>query len=85
MDILIELIAGAAAGNALGKFQKSQNLGTFWNTIVGLFGAFIGSNTLHNIITSALGDGFGDIVSSAAAGILAVYIVNFIKKSISKK
>lgn len=85
MDTIINLIIGAAAGNAVGKFQKSQNLGAFWNTVVGLLGAILGSNTLENILTSILGNSLGDIVGSAASGVLAIYIVNFIKKYFFKK
>jgi uncharacterized membrane protein YeaQ/YmgE (transglycosylase-associated protein family) len=85
MDTIINLIIGIVAGNAVGKFQKSQNLGIFWNTTVGLFGALISSNTLENIFTSLLGTSLGDIVGSAASGVLAIYLVNFIKKYFFKK
>ena len=85
MDTIINLIIGIVAGNAVGKFQKSQNLGTFWNTVIGLVGVLLGSNTLENIFTSLLGTNLGDIVGSAASGVLAIYIVNFVKKYFFKK
>ncbi|MBN9579900.1 MAG: hypothetical protein J0G37_00075 [Afipia sp.] len=46
-QILINLIAGAAGGNAIGKSSPTFDLGTLGNTIAGL----IGGGVLGQIIT----------------------------------
>ena len=85
MDILINLISGAIGGNAIGKAQKSQDLGVLGNTITGLIGGLLGSTALQGIVTNLISNTLGNVIGSAAWGAVAIYIVNFIKGLLSKK
>lgn len=73
-QIIINLIAGALGGNAVGKASSSFDLGTLGNTIAGL----VGGGVLGQIVTLALpavasamqsGDlSIGNIIAQAVGG-----------------
>lgn len=73
-QIIINLIAGALGGNAVGKASSSFDLGTLGNTIAGL----VGGGVLGQIATLALpaiasamqsGDlSIGNIIAQAVSG-----------------
>lgn len=73
-QIIINLIAGALGGNAVGKASSSFDLGTLGNTIAGL----VGGGVLGQIVTLALpavasamqsGDlSIGNIIAQAVSG-----------------
>ena len=46
MELIIQLIAGAVGGNAIGAAGKSMSLGTAGNTVVGALGGLGGSQLL---------------------------------------
>jgi len=50
MDLIISLLSGAVGGNVAGGALKNYNLGTIWNSVVGILGGGVGGQIL-----SALG------------------------------
>lgn len=90
VQILIQLVSGAAGGNATGKAAPKISLGNIGNTITGLLGGAglsqllpllgIGggdAGSIGNILTSIIGGGVGGGVLTA--------IVGFIKNLLVKK
>jgi uncharacterized membrane protein YeaQ/YmgE (transglycosylase-associated protein family) len=88
-QILINLVAGALGGNAVGKASQNFDLGTLGNTIAGL----VGGGVLGQIITLAwpavatsiqsgnfdIGSIIAQIVGGGAGGAILTAIVGAIK------
>jgi hypothetical protein len=88
-QILINLVAGALGGNAVGKASQNFDLGTLGNTIAGL----VGGGVLGQIITLAwpavatsiqsgnfdVGSIIAQIVGGGAGGAILTAIVGAIK------
>jgi hypothetical protein len=81
LQLIINLIAGAAGGNITGALLKKFNMGTVLNTLTGLIGGWLGG--------TAFGTGednmIGGIVGSGAAGGVLTLIVGFVKNLLFKK
>jgi hypothetical protein len=77
VELLIQLIAGAAGGNVAGLLNKARSLGPLINTVLGAIGGVGGGQLLGN----ALGGGTGaNVGSSAVIGVLLPLIVSFLRK-----
>jgi hypothetical protein len=86
VNLIIQLIAGAVGGNAIGAGLKNVNLGTLGNTIVGALGGAGGGTLLTAllpilqnaggtvdvgaVVSQAVGGGVAGAILTAIAGIL---------------
>lgn len=69
INLIIQLVAGAAGGNGLGKMLQQFNLGPLGNTIAGAIGGLAGGSWLAPMITAgAVAAGNGALDLSAIAG-----------------
>jgi len=46
IPMIINLVSGAVGGNVAGKLFKSINMGTLWNSILGIVGGGLGGQLL---------------------------------------
>lgn len=75
-SLLIQLISGAAGGNAAGSMLKQFSLGTAGNSILGIIGGGVGGQLLHLLMSSGTGAtaaatsgmDIGSILSNVAGG-----------------
>jgi hypothetical protein len=71
VNLIIQLVAGAAGGNLAGSLLKQYNLGTLGNSIAGIVGGGLGGQLLSLLIGSgAPGGGMdvGSLVAQVAGG-----------------
>lgn len=59
--LLIQLIFGAAGGNAIGKLVPKLDLGVLGNSVVGIIGGGIGGQLLSKLSTDGIGRAAGGI------------------------
>src|ERR1700722_13266099 len=91
INLIIQLIAGAAGGNAAGATMKNLDLGTLGNTIAGAIGGAGGGTILTALLPMLQGAaGSGDIgtilgqaVGGGVAGAVVTAIVGLIKNMMS--
>ena len=86
-ELIINLISGAAGGNAVGGLLKKINMGLILNTITGLIGGF-GGGKLIEMLNSSGGDSntmITQILSGIGGGGILTAIVGFIKNKMAKK
>lgn len=93
MELLISLIGGAVGGNVAGSLLKNYNLGTLWNSVVGILGGGLGAQLLGAL--GVLGGGGGsamdigsiiaNIASSGVGGGVLMVIVGLVKNMMGKK
>jgi len=90
--LIIQLIAGALGGNAVGNVAKDVNLGPLGNSIAGALGGGIGGQVLNAILgiggaAAASGLDIGSIVSAfltgGVSGGLTALVVGFLKAKIA--
>ena len=91
LPLIIQLISGAAGGNAAGALMKNLSLGTLGNSIAGILGGGIGGQILGMLGMTAGMDGGMDIASilgSVAAGGVGggglMAVVSMIKSAMGK-
>ncbi len=91
LPIIIDLLSGAVGGNVAGKLLKNFNLGTLWNSVVGIIGGGIGGQILSALGILAAGDGgmdlgsiIGSVAGSGVGGGVLMLIVGYIKKAMAK-
>ena len=86
--LIIQLIAGALGGNAIGNVAKDVNLGPLGNSIAGALGGGIGGQILNSSLGiggAAVGSGLdiGSIVSAfltgGVSGGLTALVVGYLK------
>jgi uncharacterized membrane protein YeaQ/YmgE (transglycosylase-associated protein family) len=72
IDLIIQLVSGAAGGNIAGVLLKNQSLGVVGNSIAGIIGGGVGGKVLGGLLGVAAaqsgGLDFGTIVSSVVTG-----------------
>jgi hypothetical protein len=72
INLIIQIIAGAIGGNAVGAASKDVNLGAAGNTIAGAIGGLGGGQLLTALIPMMAGAGnsvdIGAVVSQAVGG-----------------
>lgn len=83
-EIIINLIAGAAGGNAVGGIKK-LSMGTLWNSITGLLGGLGGGQLLSMLNTGGDTNSIlTQVLSGLGGGGILTAIVGFIKNKMSK-
>ncbi|MEI6611091.1 MAG: hypothetical protein WCO53_15300 [Deltaproteobacteria bacterium] len=95
LPIIIQLISGAAGGNAAGAAMKDQSLGTVGNSIAGIIGGGLGGQLLPLLLPLlgvAIGAGgmdtsavAGSVASGGAGGGALMAIVGVIKQALNKQ
>jgi len=95
-SLIIQLLSGAAGGNAAGAILKKFSLGPLGNSVVGILGGGLGGQLLGMLgaggagaaTASASGLDIGSIVSSVAGGGVGggvlMAIVGLIRQQMSK-
>ena len=71
VNLIIQLVAGAAGGNLAGSLLKQYNLGTLGNSIAGIVGGGLGGQLLGMLIESGASGGgmdLGSLVAQVAGG-----------------
>lgn len=93
MNLIIQLICGAAGGNVAGTLMKKSSLGTVGNSIVGILGGGLGGQLLGMLGVggagaAASGLDIASILSSVASGGVGggvlLAIVGLIRQAMSK-
>ena len=87
ISLIIQVVAGAIGGYAVGAGVKDINLGTLGNTIAGAIGGGVGGQALQALIpTLALAAGnidigslIGQVVGGGIAGVILTAIVGVVK------
>lgn len=90
--ILVQLVAGVAAGNGVGKVAPNLSLGTAGNSVVGGIGGVIISQLLPMLMGNAAVAGTGLDIATIAAGFISggigggvtALVVGFIKSKMAK-
>ncbi|MCI0493897.1 hypothetical protein L0Z72_02730 [candidate division KSB1 bacterium] len=91
--LIIQLLSGAVGGNIAGSLLKKLNLGTLWNSVVGILGGGLGGQILSSLglfgggegAALSLGNIIGNIASSGVGGGVLLAIVGLIKNLFAKK
>ena len=90
LPLIIQLVSGAAGGNAAGSLMKNLSLGTVGNSIVGILGGGIGGQVL-GMLGIASGSGeldiagiIGSIASGGVGGGVLLAVIGMIKKAMAK-
>ena len=94
VSLIIQLLSGAAGGNAVGGILKDMNLGAVGNTLAGLVGGVLGGTFLGPLIgpdAAAAASGsldlpsvIGQVVSGGAGGGALMAIAGFIRSVMAK-
>ena len=92
-SLLVNLLAGAAGGNAAGAAMKDYSLGTVGNSIAGLVGGGIGGQLLAMAIPAlggaAAGGGMdlagivGQLAGGGVGGAVVMLIIGVIKQKMA--
>lgn len=90
IPIIIELVSGAAGGNAAGAAMKENSLGLIGNSLVGILGGGIGGRLL-SVLGIAVSTGgadlsgiAGSIGSGGVGGAVLLVAVALVKKVLNK-
>lgn len=83
LPIIIQLISGAAGGNAAGALLKNLSLGPLGNSIAGIVGGGIGGQLLSFIGAGGLDGIVGSLASGGIGGAVLMAIIGAIKKAAS--
>ena len=94
INLIVQLIAGAIAGNAVGAGMKDTSLGGTGNTIAGAIGGLGGGQILQALIPAiagAAGGGIdiasivGQLVGGGVGGAILTAIVGLVMKSMANR
>ena len=91
INLIIQLIAGALGGNAIGSGLKNVDLGPIGNSIAGAIGGAGGGTFLTSLIpllagtadTVDIGSIIGQAVGGGVSGAILTAIVGFIKNRVA--
>jgi hypothetical protein len=91
INLIIQLIAGAIGGNAIGSGLKNVDLGTVGNSIAGAIGGWGGGTLLTSLIPLLagmadnvdIGAMIGQAVGGGVSGAILTAIVGFIKNAMA--
>jgi hypothetical protein len=76
INLIIQLVSGAAGGNIVGSLAKNINLGTLWNSVVGALGGGLGGQILSVLgVGGAAAAGAAGAADGGAAGLDAMAII----------
>jgi hypothetical protein len=94
VNLIIQLISGAAGGNAAGAALKDYNLGNIGNTIAGAIGGVGGGQILQALlpaIAGAAGGGLdlesvvGQVIGGGAGGAILTVIAGVVKSMMGSR
>ena len=90
LPLIVQLVSGAAGGNAAGAMMKKFSLGTAGNSIAGILGGGIGGQLL-GMLGMASGAGgmdmagiVGSLASGGVGGGAVMAIIGMIKSQMAK-
>jgi uncharacterized membrane protein YeaQ/YmgE (transglycosylase-associated protein family) len=90
-QLLISLVSGAVGGNVAGGLLKNYNLGTIWNSVVGILGGGLGGQILSVLNlggqaapTLDLSNILSNVGSAGVGGAVLMIVVGLIKKMMAK-
>ncbi len=90
LPLIVQLLSGAAGGNAAGAALKKLSLGTLGNSIVGILGGGIGGQLL-GMLGMATGAGsmdlmgiLGSVASGGVGGGALMAIIGAVKGAMAK-
>ncbi len=93
INLIIQLVGGAAGGNIAGSLLKNMSLGTAGNSIAGLVGGLLGGNVLSSALglgkaaaTSGLDIGaiISQIAGSGVGGGVMMILVGLLRQIFAK-
>jgi len=91
IDLLIQLISGAAGGNLVGALFKNMSLGPVGNSLAGIVGGGLGGQILQSLMGSGAAGGgldlqgvIGSIAGGGIGGGVIMAIIGFIKSMMAK-
>ncbi len=90
VKLIIDIIAGALAGNGVAAAMKNADMGTAGNSIAGAIGGVGGGWILSALIPAMQGSGLdvggiiGQIIGSGVGGAVLTAIVGMIRNSMQK-
>jgi len=95
VNLIIQLIAGVAGGNAVGAALKDYNLGNLGNTIAGAIGGVGGGQILQALVPAIasaaaggdldLGAIVGQVVGGGAGGAILTVIAGLVKNMMASQ
>jgi len=87
LGLIISLASGAAGGNAAGRLLKTYDMGTLWNSVVGIVGGGLGGQLIGalGMDPGAAGSGdigaiFSQIAGGGVGGGILLVIASYVKK-----
>lgn len=89
INLIIQIVSGAAGGNAAGGALKTFNLGTVGNTIVGAIGGGLGGQLLQAVIPMLASGNMdvesmiGQVVGGGVAGAILTAIAGAVINAMS--
>ena len=91
LPIIIQLLSGAAGGNAAGALMKNLSLGTLGNSLAGILGGGLGGQILGMLGMAAGADGgmdiasiLGSVAGGGVGGGALMAIIAMVKKALGK-
>ncbi|MBX9591182.1 MAG: hypothetical protein K2X43_17990 [Hyphomonadaceae bacterium] len=92
VSLIIQLISGAAGGNAAASLSKDINLGPLGNTIAGAIGGGVGGQILSALLGLAstraggldIGGIIGQIIAGGASGGVLTAIIGMLRGAMAK-
>jgi hypothetical protein len=92
INLIIQIVAGALAGNGVASAVKNADMGSTWNSIAGALGG-IGGGMLLPALTGLgataaggmdIGAIIGQVVGGGVGGAIVTVVVGMIKNSMQK-
>ncbi|MEN8222667.1 MAG: hypothetical protein ABFR36_05365 [Acidobacteriota bacterium] len=90
IPLIIQLVSGAAGGNAAGSLLKKLSLGKLWNSVLGIIGGGLGGQLLGMLGLGIGGNAtdlngiIGNVIGGGVGGGALMGIVGFAKKLLKK-
>jgi len=92
LNLIIQLISGAAGGNVIGSLLKNMSMGPLGNSSAGALGGAVGSTVLGSLIPGMAGGGgfdigqiAGQLAGGGITGAIVTAVVGFIVNAMKKK
>jgi hypothetical protein len=95
INLILQVVAGAVGGNAVGGLLKNIDLGPLAKTISGAIGGGVGGSILQSLIPALggtatsggfdIGAALGNLAGGGVTGAIVTVLVNLIKNALFKK
>lgn len=80
MELLWQLLVGAAAGLIAGSIMKGRGFGLLGNIVVGILGGILGG-WLFGVIGISIADGtLGVLIQATVGAVVLIFLVGLLKK-----